>query len=235
MKALIFDVDGTLAETEDSHRQSFNTAFRARGLPWHWDVELNRELLAVSGGTERLGAFQMRLPEAERLTQAELVAIHKYKRRVYMELLAEGALTPREGVQDLIEAARSAGLALAVVTAASAESLAATFAGYFGRPPEEMFDVVVNGDDVSAKKPDPEGYLMALARLGRAPDEVLVFEDSPVGFAAARAAGLPTVVTPSDHGPRGGDFNGAVAVLPSLVPEHWPRFGFPPAAVSDQK
>ncbi len=230
MKALIFDVDGTLAETEDLHRQGFNAAFAARGLPWHWDVDLNRVLLAVSGGTERLAAFQMRLPEAERLPRAELVALHREKRRHYMRLLSDGHLQPRAGVRDLLSVARSEGLALAVVTAAGAESLAATFAGGFGQAPDEIFDVVINGDDVRRKKPDPEGYRLALGALGVAPDQALVFEDSPVGFAAARAAGIPSVATPSAHGPQGGEFPGAVAVLPSLERRHWPAFGFPPAS-----
>ena len=230
MKALIFDVDGTLAETEDTHRRAFNAVFSARGLPWHWDADLNRELLAVSGGTERLAAYQQRLAVSDRLSPDLLSAIHREKRDVYRRLLADGALTPRAGVVELLNAARSAGLSLAVVTAASGDSLAATFDGCFGQGPAALFDVVVCADDVSAKKPDPEGYLLALQRLGLESSDVIVFEDSPVGFAAARAAGLPTVVTPSEHGPKGGNYAGAVAVLPSLERENWPRFGFPPAA-----
>ncbi len=237
MKALIFDVDGTLAETEDAHRRSFNQAFKDLGLPWRWDETTNVRLLAVSGGTERLAFFQSGLPEAERLDHDTLVQIHQVKRRAYAALLAKGRLTFRPGVEDLIQTARSLGLQLAVATAASRASLEVLFDGCFGHPVEDMFDTVVTGDDVVHKKPDPESYLLALERLGCAPADALVFEDSPVGFASARAAGLDVVVTPSRHGPQDGDFTGAVAVLASLERENWPQFGFPPEGClpTDQK
>ncbi|PRY25390.1 HAD superfamily hydrolase (TIGR01509 family) [Aliiruegeria haliotis] len=230
MKALIFDVDGTLAETEDAHRRAFNAAFAEHGLAWHWDEELNQELLAVSGGFERMSTYQSRLPATARASDDLLRAVHRSKRRHYTDLLSGGALPLRPGVRDLITAGRAEGMRLAVVTAATRESLKALFAGCFGTPAEALFDLVLTGDDVARKKPDPEGYLLALARLGMAPGEVMVFEDSRVGYAAARAAGVPVVVTPSEHGPPVGDLEGALAVLPSLAREHWPRFGFPPAA-----
>ena len=229
MKAFIFDVDGTLAETEDAHRRSFNRVFRDFGLDWHWDLELNRELLAVSGALERMTAFQDRLPAAQRVDAATLAAMQERKRAVYRAMIADGSLKPRPGVVELLAAARAEGLALALATASSTVSLAALFAGTFCQPVEALFDVVVTAEDVRRKKPDPEVYRIALARLGLRADQALVFEDSPVGYAAARAAGLPVVVTPSEFGPRGGDFREAT-VLPSLAREYWPRFGFHPAA-----
>lgn len=228
MRALIFDMDGTLTETEDVHRRAFNAAFDELGLPWHWDVDLNRRLLAVSGGVERMGHFQTRLPDAERLDLAGLRGVYAAKRRHFARLLAESPPGLREGVAALLEAADDRGLKRAVVTAASAGSFAMVAETVLPEPVSRLFDLVITGDDVTTKKPDPQGYLAALDGLGVAADAAIVFEDSPVGFAAARAAGIPVVVTPSAHGPQDGDYTGALAVLPSLAPETWPRFGFPP-------
>ena len=143
-------------------------------------------------------------------------------------MLAAGGLSLRPGVQALLDRARAEGLRCAVVTAASAASFAAVAVGCLHAPVDALFATVVTGDDVTRKKPHPEGYLLALERLGVGAGEALVFEDSPVGHEAARAAGIRTVVTPSPDGPQGGDFGDSL-VLPSLEPEHWSSFGFPPA------
>lgn len=227
MKALLFDVDGTLAETEDLHRRSFNAAFAECGIGWHWDREVNRELLAVSGGIERMRFYMERFSGAEPLAMDRLAELHRAKRRHYSEMLASGALQLRPGVRDLLEAARGRRLACAVVTAASAASFNALAQACLPRDLREVFEVVVTGDDVARKKPDPQGYLLALSKLGLAPGDAIVFEDSPVGCAAAQAAGIRVVVTPTEDGPDAGEIDGAL-VLPSLERQHWPRFGFPP-------
>lgn len=231
IEALIFDVDGTMAETEEAHLQAFNAAFAELDIGWHWDEALNHELLAVPGGLERLRHFQERLPEANRLSDARLAEIHAVKRRHYARLLAEGTLDLRPGVQALLETARREGLRCAVVTASTSDSFGMLVRGCLRRPAEEIFEVVVTGGDVSRKKPDPQGYLLALEKLGLTGDQAVAFEDSPAGHAAARAAGLTVVVTPSRHGPQDGDY-GASLVLPSLAPEYWHLFGFPPAKES---
>ncbi|WP_068109895.1 HAD-IA family hydrolase [Tropicimonas marinistellae] len=228
MKALIFDVDGTLTETEDLHRRAFNAAFSEAGLPWHWDVTLNRALLAVSGGIERMTYFQSRLSEAERVGDETINALYRRKRGHFERLLSEEGLPLRPGVEALIAAAAKAGVRRGIVTAASRESFRVVADGCLPAPAAELFEVVITGSDVAAKKPDPEGYLAALAGLGVDAADAVVFEDSPVGFAAARAAGIPVVVSPSAHGPQGADYTGALAVVPSLEPANWGRFGFPP-------
>ena len=227
IEALIFDVDGTLAETEDLHLAAFNAAFAELGLGWHWDEALNHDLLAVSGGFERLKFFQERLPEAARLRDDRLREIHAVKTRQYGRLLEAGGLGLRPGVRELLEAARRESLRCAVVTAARVESFSMLVRGSLRMKVEDLFEVVVTGSDVSRKKPDPQGYLLALEKLGLNAGQAIAFEDSPVGHAAARAAGLAVVVTPSRHGPPDGDY-GTSLVLPSLAPEFWPLFGFPP-------
>ncbi|RYH12096.1 HAD-IA family hydrolase [Tropicimonas sp. IMCC6043] len=228
MKALLFDMDGTLVETEDVHRRAFNAAFEDMALDWHWDAECYRGLLAVSGAVERMGYFQSRLPEAERVPTDRLKEVYQSKRQHFFRLLEANPLPFRAGVTELLDTARAHGLSRAVVTAASRPSFETVAQSCLPAPAEEIFDTVVTGDDVARKKPDPECYLLALARLGCAPEDALVFEDSPVGHAAAVAAGIRVVVTPSPDGPQDGNYGDSL-VLPSLEPEYWCEFGFPPA------
>ena len=199
LKALLWDVDGTLAETErDGHRLAFNRAFAEAGLPLQWDAEAYGPWLAVSGGAERIRAALCQLegcpPAPERVA-----ALQAAKQRHYAELVAAGELRLRPGVADLIQEAARAGLQQAIVTTsgrsavqALVRQLLADLAGAFG--------FWVCGDDICRKKPDPEAYLQAQNRLGFPAGQLICLEDSPQGLAAAAAAGLPCLVTLSHYG-----------------------------------
>ncbi|MDE2150675.1 MAG: HAD-IA family hydrolase [Gammaproteobacteria bacterium] len=215
LAALLFDVDGTLAETErDGHRVAFNRAFAEHGLPWQWDEALYRELLTVAGGGERLahyaGRFQpdwLRTPgNAERLD-----AIHQSKNHHFAQLLAAGEIRLRPGLTTLLDAARDAKLALGIVTTTSRANLDALLDLL---PPRHagIFSPKVCGEDVARKKPDPECYLLALRRLRMAPERVLAVEDSRNGLRAAGDAGLRTVIVRSRYF-RHEDFSEAAAVV----------------------
>lgn len=194
LAALLWDVDGTLAETEgEGHRVAFNRAFADAGLPWHWDPGTYRQLLAVSGGRERLAAYLAGL-EAEPLPPDRLEALWRSKQNHYVQLLAEGRLRLRPGVARLIGEAAAAGLAQAIVTTSARPAVEALFVGLLGDL-RQAFAFWVCGDDVAAKKPDPEAYRRALDQLAVVPERVLVLEDSANGLAAATAAGLPCLVT----------------------------------------
>jgi HAD superfamily hydrolase (TIGR01509 family) len=219
LKALIFDVDGTLAETErDGHRVAFNAAFRELGLDWNWDVELYGKLLAVTGGKERIRYFVDRFHRdfIEPTDFDDLVlSLHQTKTRHYIPLLERGGIPLRPGVARLLREARDAGLKLAVATTTSPDNVTALLRHSLAPDAESWFEVVAAGDVVPAKKPAPDIFLWALDKLGLEAGDCLAFEDSENGLKSSLGAGLKTVVTVSDY-TVGQDFAGAVAVLSDL-------------------
>ena len=216
LQALLFDVDGTLADTErDGHRCAFNRAFREAGLPWEWDVSAYGDLLEVAGGKERIRHFLDLRPELQRLDDAEIAELHAAKTRHYVELVAQRQVPLRSGVARLIAEARGAGLALGIATTTSPENVGALLEATLGAGAAEWFAVIAAGDVVPAKKPAPDVYTYALDRLGLPAASVLAFEDSQNGVRAARDAGLNVVVTVNDY-TRDQDFTGALVVLEGL-------------------
>lgn len=201
LQALIWDVDGTLAETEiDGHRLAFNAAFEALGLPWHWSVPRYIELLAVAGGRERLLhdiASRADAPADDAGREALATALHLEKNRRYVQIVAEGRIALRPGVRALIDEAGSAGLRLAVATTTSRGNVAALLSTQLGADWHERFATVVGAEDAPIKKPHPQAYQLGLERLGLSPSQALAIEDSPNGVEAATAAGLPVLVTRS--------------------------------------
>ena len=219
LRALLWDVDGTLAETErDGHRVAFNLAFEARGYEWRWDEQRYGELLRVAGGRERLlhdmaGRRDAPRDPAEREALAR--ELHALKNRYYGELVAAGGVALRPGVVELLDEASAAGLPMAIVTTTSRCNVDALVDATLGLDGHRRFATVVAAEDAPRKKPDPQAYALAVARLGLAPTQTLALEDSPAGVSAARAAGVPVVLTRSRYF-ADGPGEGTVAAGPGL-------------------
>lgn len=203
LEALLWDVDGTLAETErDGHRVAFNMAFARAGLGWRWDATRYGTLLHVTGGRERMLADMAHRTDAPPTPEAReslARALHASKNEAYAWLVAQGRITAREGVVAVIEAAHAAGLRQAIVTTTSRVNVEALLPRLLGAHWQTYFAAVVCGEDVARKKPAPDAYQLALAQLKLPPGQALAIEDSPPGVAAARAAGLAVARRPSHY------------------------------------
>ena len=229
IKALLWDVDGTLAESErDGHRVAFNRAFEASGLAWRWDVAYYGELLRITGGRERL-LHDMRqrsdAPPTADEREALALAVHKRKNALYAELIRDEGIALRPGVLELMQECRAQGVRMGITTTTSKVNVDALLRSHLGPSWPTWFAVLVCGEDVASKKPDPEVYLAALEHLDVGPLETVALEDSPGGVAAARAADVPVIVTRSTYFATA-TVEGAIAIGPGLDQ----RAGWRPAA-----
>ena len=221
IKALIFDCDGVLVDTErDAHRVGFNRAFAEMGIDAEWDVELYGKLLLVAGGKERMRAYfdEYGWPEGADTPETKdelIVALHKTKTEITAGLVS--SLPVRPGILRIIDEARAAGVKLGVCTTSNPKFIDAVL-DLFGPERKAAFDFVHAGDVVAKKKPAPDIYLLALETLRLPPHECMVVEDSRNGLLAARGAGLPTLITTSTYTVEE-DFTGAIKVVPELGDE----------------
>ncbi len=238
VRALIFDVDGTLAQTErDGHRVAFNLAFEGLGLDWHWDIDFYGQLLEIGGGKERLRhyiftycsdllLYPHRYRHSLELVNVSvsnfqgsefdrfIVSVHRLKSQFYAQILKENQIPLRIGVKRLILEAREKGVRGAIASTASVENVKALLDSSFSQDMASWFEVIVAGDMVKKKKPAPDIYLLALEKLQLSPEECIVIEDTNQGLVAATNANLKTVVTVNDYS-KNQDFE-----LASLVLDH---------------
>jgi HAD superfamily hydrolase (TIGR01509 family) len=218
LQALIFDVDGTLADTEGAHRAAFNAAFAEVGLDWHWSAALYTRLLQVAGGKERIAHYWQTVdPVAARSLHAQSMTarIHAIKTRLYAEQVEGGKLALRPGVERLIHEAHAAGMPMAIATTTTPANVDALLRTPFGADWRRFFVAVCDGASTALKKPAPDVYHAALRGLGLPPYACIAFEDSENGLRAATAAGIPTIVTPTAYTALH-SFADALLVLPHL-------------------
>ncbi|MDZ7804636.1 HAD family hydrolase [Thiohalophilus sp.] len=219
LAALLFDVDGTLADTErDGHRVAFNRAFAEAGLAWEWDVPLYGELLRITGGKERMRHYLEQYRPAATLPgdPSDWIAdLHRAKTRHYEALLGEGGIPLRPGVERLLREARDAGYRLAIATTTTPANVSALLENAVGPEALHWFEVIAAGDVVPAKKPAPDIYHYAMEKMALDPAWCIAFEDSHNGILASKGADLKTIITVNDY-TRDHDFDDAELVLDSF-------------------
>jgi HAD superfamily hydrolase (TIGR01509 family) len=218
LKALIFDVDGTLADNEEAHRCAFNAAFRDQQLDWNWSQAMYARLLRTAGGKERLGVHIDSLDlnaEQRAALKARIGAIHHSKTVHYTRTIESGAVPLRDGIKRLLDEAAAANVSLAIATATTLANIEALLRAHLGADALSRFEVIGYDDQVPRKKPAPDIYQYVLRELSLRPDDCVAIEDSANGVNAATAAGIFTVVTPS-YWTRDEDFTAADLIVPSL-------------------
>jgi HAD superfamily hydrolase (TIGR01509 family) len=223
-KALIFDCDGVLADTErDGHLVAFNRMWREQGVDWQWTVPQYIEKLKIGGGKERMASLARdadfravyHVPDSEDAWRTTVAGWHKRKSEIYQELIASGAIPGRPGVKRLAEEALAKGWTLVVCSTSAMDSVQAVLDHVVGEDTAGKFAGVLAGDIVKAKKPAPDIYNLAAQKLDLDPANCVVVEDSRNGLLAAKAAGMMCVITVNEI-TKHEDFDEAAIVLSSL-------------------
>ncbi|MES9952913.1 MAG: HAD family hydrolase [Candidatus Thiodiazotropha sp. 6PLUC2] len=220
LEALIFDVDGTLADTErDGHRVAFNQAFIEAGLDWVWSVELYGALLAVTGGKERI-RYYLQHYNTEFKAPSDLdgfiAGLHASKTEHYTRMLSEGAIPMRQGVKRLLNESRQQGLRLAIATTTTPANVSALLQHSLDADAESWFEVIAAGDIVPAKKPAPDIYTWAMQQMSLAPESCLALEDSHNGVQSASRASIRAILVTTNGYTAEDDFTGASLVIDHL-------------------
>ena len=223
IRALIFDVDGTLSETEELHRKAFNFVFKKKKIEWYWDFNLYKNLLKIAGGKERIDYYQRNFSTRKKvLTRKEIDKIHQKKTFLYKYWVEQGLLELRPGIKEIITMAKKKKLILAISTSSSFENVDSLIRASFNKKAVKLFDFISTGELVSKKKPYPDLYEMVLKNISVDPSECFALEDSRIGLLSSKAAKIPTIVCPSVYN-LGDNFSEADYILESFSYDCLPK------------
>ena len=195
---LIFDFDGTLAETEEVHREAFNSAFSEKKLKWYWNKCVYKKLLQVAGGKERIRFFNEGLPsKSKQIRNEDIEELYFQKTKFFLHSVSRGYPQLRPGVRELLEKARYNKKKLAIATSTNMDNVKSLVRACLAEKPENIFSFISTGEMVKKKKPSPDLYNLVLAEMELLPSECLAFEDSRIGLISAKRASIETIVSPS--------------------------------------
>ena len=222
IQCFIFDLDGTLAETEEAHREAFNKAFNLNKLNWYWDQNVYKRLLQVAGGKERLEFYNKSfLSHPKQISSKDIDEIYSHKNEFYSQLISQGFIQLRPGIKKLLEKAKSNKKKLAIVTSTSRDNVNSLISVCLTEK-KDIFSFISTGELVENKKPSPDLYNLVLAEMDLMPEECIAFEDSRIGLVSAKKANIKTVVIPSYYSV-GDTFEEADYLLKSFLLEQFPK------------
>ena len=223
IECLIFDFDGTLAETEEAHRNAFNKAFHSNKLNWHWDQHIYKKLLKVAGGIERIEFYNKSFfSHSKQISWKDIEEIHFQKTKFYSQLVSQGSVHLRPGIREFLKKAKYNKKKLAISTSTSRDNVTLLLRSCLNENPEDVFSFISTGDLVKKKKPSPDLYKLVLAEMNLMPEECLAFEDSRIGLISAKRANIKTAVNPSQYS-KGDNFDEADYFLTSFFLEQFPK------------
>ena len=223
IQCLIFDFDGTLAETEEAHRNAFNKAFNSNKLNWYWDQHIYKKLLQIAGGKERIDFYNKSFSSnSKQISSKDIEEIDLQKTKFYSQSVSQGLVQLRPGIRELLEKAKCNKKKIAISTSTSRENVTLLLKSCLNKNPEDIFSFISTGDLVQKKKPSPDLYKLVLAEMNLMPEECLAFEDSRIGLVSAKRANIETAVNPSQYS-MGDNFDEADYFLTSFLLEQFPR------------
>ncbi len=197
LDAVIFDVDGTLVDSErNGHRVAFNHAFAAMGMSDHWNEAYYGELLKITGGRRRIYSHLVKRGVQPAESCALSDELHRIKTVQFRKMVSEGAVPLIPGVGQLVSDLQRNSVRLFVATTGSPHWVQPLLGRHFG---DQTFECVVTSADVRELKPSPDVYLTVLRRAGLRSDRVVAIEDSANGLRAAHGADIPCLVVRNDY------------------------------------
>ena len=223
IQCLIFDFDGTLAETEEAHRNAFNKAFNSNKLNWYWDQHIYKKLLQIAGGKERIEFYNKSFSSnSKQINSKDIEEMHLQKTKFYSQSVSQGLVQLRPGIRELLEKAKYYKKKIAISTSTSRDNVTLLLKSCLNENPEDIFSFISTGDLVQKKKPSPDLYKLVLAEMNLMPEECLAFEDSRIGLVSAKRANIKTAVNPSQYS-MGDNFDEADYFLTSFLLEQFSK------------